>query len=114
VRFDPTAGAIDLFLLPGAPPEIANDLREKLNKWTARRWVVVLSRTQGEATLGQARREREAAEIAALRKHPAVAAVIEEFPDAVIAAVRPIAVTLDDDKVGSGQQATGSAKSPRS
>ncbi len=65
VRFDGAAGAIDLFLLPGAPSEIANELREKLNKWTGRRWVVVLSKTQGEPPIGQVRREREAAELQA-------------------------------------------------
>ncbi len=57
VRFDASNNAIDLFLLPGAPPEIANDLREKLIKWTGRRWVVMLSRTQGEQPIGAARRE---------------------------------------------------------
>ncbi len=36
VKFDGVAGSIDLFLLPGAPAELANDLREKLNAWTTR------------------------------------------------------------------------------
>jgi DNA polymerase-3 subunit gamma/tau len=97
VRFDGVAGAIDLFLLPGAPSEIANELREKLNKWTGRRWVVVLSKTQGEPTIGQVRREREAAELQSLKRHPAVAAVLEAFPDAEIKAVRPLAGGRDDD-----------------
>jgi DNA polymerase-3 subunit gamma/tau len=34
VRFDP-AGSIELHLLAGAPKELANELREKLNAWTA-------------------------------------------------------------------------------
>ncbi len=97
VRFDAAAGAIDLFLLPGAPPEIANELREKLNAWTGRRWVVVLSKQAGEPSLGQQRREREAAEIAALKTHPAVAAVLDVFPDAEIADVRPLAGQPDDE-----------------
>jgi DNA polymerase-3 subunit gamma/tau len=97
VRFDAAAGAIDLFLLPGAPPEIANELREKLNAWTGRRWVVVLSKQAGEPPLGQVRREREAAEIAALKTHPAVAAVLDVFPDAEIAEVRPLAERPDDE-----------------
>jgi DNA polymerase-3 subunit gamma/tau len=97
VRFDGAAGAIDIFLLPGAPPEIANELREKLNKWTGRRWVVVLSKAAGEPPIGQVRREREAAELQSLKRHPAVAAVLEAFPDAEIAAVRPLAGGRDDD-----------------
>jgi DNA polymerase-3 subunit gamma/tau len=104
VRFDAAAGAIDIFLLPGAPSEIANELREKLNRWTGRRsWVVVLSKAPGEPPIGKARREREAAEIAALKKHPVVAAVLDVFPDAEIASVRPIAATRDDGKVGNRQ-----------
>jgi DNA polymerase-3 subunit gamma/tau len=102
VKFDAAAGAIDLFLLPGAPPEIANDLREKLNRWTERRWVVVLSKAAGEPTLGQQNRERDAAELAAMKKHPAVSAVFEAFPDAKVAAVRTSALPRSEDEAGTG------------
>ncbi|MGE5267681.1 MAG: hypothetical protein ACM3L9_09980, partial [Deltaproteobacteria bacterium] len=101
VKFDGAAGSIDLFLLPGAPAEIANDLREKLNRWTERRWMVVLSKTQGEPTIGQQRREREAVELASLKKHPGVAAVFEAFPDAKVAAVRRT-TRPKDDEAGTG------------
>jgi DNA polymerase-3 subunit gamma/tau len=101
VKFDGAAGSIDLFLLPGAPPEIANDLREKLNRWTDRRWVVVLSKAAGEPTLGQQKRDREAAELAAMKKHPAVSAVFEAFPDAKVAAVRTT-VQRGEDEAGTG------------
>ena len=87
VKFDGAAGSIDLFLLPGAPPQIANELREKLNAWTRRKWVVVLSKAAGERPRGEVRREREAAELEALKAHPAVKAVLERFPDAKIAEV---------------------------
>ncbi len=91
VKFDPVAGSIDLFLLPEAPPELANDLREKLNLWTTRKWVVVLSKDEGAKPVGVVRREREAAELESLKAHPAVRAVLEAFPDAKIAEVRRIA-----------------------
>jgi len=90
VKFDAQAGSIDLFLLPGAPPQIANELREKLIAWTQRRWVVLLSKEAGARPIGEARREREAAELTALKTHPAVKAVLDEFPDAKIAEVRPL------------------------
>jgi DNA polymerase-3 subunit gamma/tau len=102
VRFDAVAGAIDLFLLPGAPSEIANDLRERLIKWTGRRWVVMLSRQPGEPAIGVVRREREAAELAALKRHPAVASVLETFPGAEIASVKPIPGTRKDDDSATG------------
>ncbi len=97
VKFDAAAGSIDLFLLPGAPSEIANDLREKLNKWTGRRWVIVLSKTKGEPPIGEVRREREAAELAELKRHPAVAAIFEAFPDAKVAELRVIPGAREDE-----------------
>ena len=100
VKFDGVAGSIDLFLLPGAPAELANDLREKLNAWTSRRWVVVLSKEAGAPAIGAVRRAREAAELESLKAHPAVRAVFEAFPDAKIAAVRRTAgpeFEADDD-----------------
>jgi len=101
VKFDATAGSIDLFLLPGAPAQIANELREKLIAWTQRRWVVVLSKAAGERPIGEVRREREAAELEALKSHPAVKAVLDAFPDATIAEVRPL-LGPGEDETGTG------------
>jgi len=97
VKYDGSAGTIDLYLLPGASPDFANDLREKLNKWTGRRWIVALSKTPGEPPIGEVRREREAAEVAALKRHPAVAAVLAAFPDAEVTPVPLTARDRDDD-----------------
>jgi DNA polymerase-3 subunit gamma/tau len=97
VRFDGATGAIDLFLLPGASGDLGNELREKLNKWTGRRWIVALSKTAGERPIGEVRREREAHELALLKQHPAVAAVLAVFPDAEISPVPPVARERDDD-----------------
>ena len=81
VKFDP-AGSIELHLLAGAPKELGNELREKLNAWTGGRWMVALSKAPGERPLGEVAREREAAELREIEQHPAVAAVLQEFPDA--------------------------------
>ena len=97
VKFDAQAGSIDLFLLPGAPPQIANELREKLIAWTQRRWVVLLSKEAGARPIAEVRREREAAELAALKTHPAVKAILDEFPDAKIAEVRTLLGPAKDD-----------------
>jgi DNA polymerase III subunit gamma/tau len=105
VKFDATTGSIDLFLLPGAPPEIANELREKLNAWTAKRWMIMLSKAAGAPALGAVRREREAAEMETLKAHPAVRAVLEAFPDAKIAEVRRLVPAHDienDDESAAG------------
>ena len=104
VKFDAIAGSIDLFLLPGAPAEMANDLREKLNVWTKRRWVVVLSKAAGAPAIGAVRREREAAELQVLKSHPAVKAVLDVFPNAKIAEIRRIAggESESDDESAAG------------
>ncbi|MBS0240621.1 MAG: DNA polymerase III subunit gamma/tau [Proteobacteria bacterium] len=96
VKFDAT-GSIEMALLPGAPHEIANELREKLNKWTGRRWMVAVSRSTGEPTLGEVRRAREAAELETLKSHPALSELLARFPDARITAVKPLSVTTDDE-----------------
>ena len=97
VKFDAAAGSIDVFLLPGAPPQIANELREKLIAWTQRRWIVMLSKAAGDRPIGELRREREAAELESLKSHPALKAVLDEFPDAKIAAVRPLVGPSEDE-----------------
>ena len=96
VRFDPV-GNIELHLLAGAPKELANELREKLNAWTGKRWMVAVSKTAGERPLGEVARERAAAEVRDLQKHPAVAAVLRQFPDAEITSVRPLPGAEKDD-----------------
>ena len=97
VKFDTAAGAIDLFLLPGAPKELANELREKLNAWTGKRWVVVLSKEAGAPAIGAVRRQREAEDLESLKSHPAVRAVLEAFPDAKIAEIRHLAAAASED-----------------
>jgi DNA polymerase-3 subunit gamma/tau len=96
VRFDPV-GNIELHLLAGAPKELANELREKLNAWTGKRWMVAVSKTPGERPIGEVARERAAAEVRDLEKHPAVAAVLRQFPDAEITSVRPLPGAEKDD-----------------
>jgi DNA polymerase III subunit gamma/tau len=88
VKFDPV-GSMELHLLPGAPKELPNELREKLNLWTAMRWVVATGNAPGERPIGQVQREREAAELCEIKSHPAVAAVLHQFPGAEIR-VKPL------------------------
>jgi DNA polymerase-3 subunit gamma/tau len=89
VRFKP--GTIELNPLPQAPRELGQILMRKLKDWTGRVWIVVLSDEDGAVPLGQQRREREAREIEQVREHPAVKQVMQHFPGARIASVRPTA-----------------------
>jgi DNA polymerase-3 subunit gamma/tau len=88
VRFKP--GLIEINPLPQAPRELGQTLMRKLKAWTGRVWIVAVSDEEGAAPLGQQRREQEARAIAAIREHPAVKEVMQHFPGARIAAVRPV------------------------
>ena len=90
-------GRISLNLLPSAAPSLANELADKLSRWTSQRWVVAVSQEKGARPIGEVRREREAAELAELAAHPAVQAVLKTFPGTSIKEVREIALDGDDD-----------------
>jgi DNA polymerase-3 subunit gamma/tau len=87
VRFKP--GAIELNPLPTASPDLLQELMRKLKAWTGRVWIISPSDQQGAEPLGAQRRAREAREIDQVRTHPAVQEVLQHFPGARIAAVRP-------------------------
>lgn len=93
VRVSP--GQVEIRLLEGAPRTLANDLAKKLEAWTGQRWMVAVSDEEGGKTIGEVRREREAEELATIKQHASVRAVLERFPEAEITAVRP---TAPEDK----------------
>ncbi|MDZ4843564.1 MAG: DNA polymerase III subunit gamma/tau [Hyphomicrobium aestuarii] len=102
VKFDAATGSIDIFLHPAAPGSLPNDLREKLNRWTARKWFVMVSKREGEPTLGSLRRAREAKDRAIIEQHPTVRAMLDTFPGIKIAAIRRQTVARDDDTGDTG------------
>jgi len=91
VRFDAAAGRIEFRPGATAPADLAQILSERLQTWTGRRWVVVVSNAPGAASLAEQAAAREAAEKEALRRAPRVAEALRLFPDAEIVAVREIA-----------------------
>ena len=100
VKFD-AAGSIELHLLVGAPKELPNDLREKLNLWTGRKWMIAVSPRPGDKPIGLVQREQAAAELVELSQHPVIAAVLQDFPEAKITTVRPLPrAKTDDSAVG--------------
>jgi len=87
VHFKP--GNIEVNPLPQAPRDLTQELTRKLKAWTGRVWIVAVSDEKGAEPLGVQRREKEAREIEAIRQHPVVKEVMQHFPGARIAAVRP-------------------------
>ena len=64
--------------------------------------MVSVGRQSQDRPIGEVRREKKAAEIAELKSHPAIATVLETFPDAEIADVKP----LDDPPVDGSDEPT--------
>jgi DNA polymerase-3 subunit gamma/tau len=89
VHFKP--GNIELNPLPQAAKDLTQELMRKLKAWTGRVWIVAVSDEPGAEPLGIQRRDHAAHEIEKIRDHPKVKEVLQHFPDARIAAVRPTA-----------------------
>jgi DNA polymerase III subunit gamma/tau len=98
VHFKP--GNIELNPLPQAAKDLTQELMRKLKSWTGRVWIVAVSDEPGAEPLGAQRRDQAAREIEKIREHPKVKEVLQHFPDARIAAVRPTAAPQQDDEPG--------------
>jgi DNA polymerase-3 subunit gamma/tau len=96
VHFKP--GNIELNPLPQAAKDLTQELMRKLKAWTGRVWIVAVSDEPGAEPLGAQRRDQAAREIEKIREHPKVKEVLQHFPDARIAAVRPTARPEGDDE----------------
>jgi DNA polymerase III subunit gamma/tau len=95
VHFKP--GNIELNPLPQAAKDLTQELMRKLKTWTGRVWIVAVSDEPGAEPLGARRRDQAAREIEKIREHPKVKEVLQHFPDARIAAVRPTAAPQDEE-----------------
>ncbi|MGH7003249.1 MAG: DNA polymerase III subunit gamma/tau, partial [Alphaproteobacteria bacterium] len=81
-------GRLEINLTEGAPKALLTDLAQNLNEWTATRWMVSLSREQGNATLGEAESAKRDMAISDARSDPDVMAILSKFPGAKIINVR--------------------------
>jgi DNA polymerase-3 subunit gamma/tau len=97
VHFEP--GRIELRLTEAAPRDLPNRLGQLLGSWTGQRWVVSVSREQGEPSLREQSEQRARHLRSEAAEHPMVRAVLETFPGATIEAVRELAPL--DPPVGS-------------
>ena len=80
-------GQLEIALEPSAAKSLVHDLQRKLTAWTGKRWIVVVSKEQGEPTL-RAQAEAPGAEIErGVQADPLVQAVLNRFPGATIVGV---------------------------
>jgi DNA polymerase-3 subunit gamma/tau len=85
VAFAP--GHLSIRLRDGAAQTLVGQLSNKLSQWTGERWMVSLSREQGQPTIGQARKADKDSERTNVLAHPVVAEVMRVFPDASIVSI---------------------------
>jgi DNA polymerase-3 subunit gamma/tau len=71
-----------------APANLAGRVSTLLSEWTGQRWMVSLSREQGEPTLAEIRAGAEKAVFDEVSAHPAVAEILQVFPGARVAEIR--------------------------
>ncbi len=92
VRYAP--GRIEFEPAPGAKPDLAARLGQRLQGWTSARWGVSVVGSGGQPTIAEARTFELAQVRAEAAENPLVQAILTAFPGAKIAEVRsPEAIT---------------------
>ena len=81
-------GHLAVRLKDNAPQNLVGLLSDRLNFWTGERWVVSLSREDGEATLGERQQKAAKSEQSEVEASPVVAEVLKVFPSAKIIEIR--------------------------
>jgi DNA polymerase III subunit gamma/tau len=83
-----SAGQIEIALEPKAPPTLAGELSRKLEGWTGRRWMVLISKEAGERPVAEQNRDARQSLMREARANATVQAVLAAFPKADITDVR--------------------------
>ena len=81
-------GRIEFEPAPGASPDLASRLSQRLQGWTGARWGVSVVNTGGAPTIAEDRDAEDNAARAEAMAHPLVQAVLMAFPGAKIAEIR--------------------------
>ncbi len=84
-------GELTYSAAPGYPGDLGPELRDALLRATGERWTVQRGEGDGQPTLREQAEAKKAAEAAALRGHPLVAAAFAAFPQAEIVEETPAA-----------------------
>ena len=83
-------GKVEISLVEGANPAIANELSRKLEAWTNRRWMVMVAKSGGAEPAAQIRKDAKESAFRSAREHPDVQAILKKFPGAEILNVRDL------------------------
>ncbi len=86
VKFE--QGHISIRVANGAPRDLSGQMAKKLSEWTGNRWMVSLSRDEGEPTLSAQNKQSETALLDEIKKHPVVSEVLKTFSGAKIVEIK--------------------------
>ncbi|MCO4316847.1 DNA polymerase III subunit gamma/tau [Phyllobacterium sp. 21LDTY02-6] len=81
-------GRLEINLTPNAPKSLLADLSQRLTEWTGTRWMVSLSREEGDPTVHETETAKRNTMLNDARADPDVAAILARFPGAKIIDVR--------------------------
>lgn len=95
VKLEP--GRLEINLPADAPRTIVSDLQKRLEEWTEIRWMVILSREEGDATLAETETSQRQARLTDAMQDPDVAAILARFPGAKVTDVRIRAAAIEDE-----------------
>ena len=86
VKFE--RGHLAVRVKEGAPQNLIGQMSERLKEWTGERWIVSLSREQGEATLSESLQNEAQSVMDDVKSSPVVAEALKVFPGAKIIDIR--------------------------
>ncbi|MGJ4950986.1 DNA polymerase III subunit gamma/tau [Bradyrhizobium sp. HKCCYLS20291] len=89
VRFE--EGRLEIALERTAQRSLVSDLGRKLEDWTGRRWTVIVSNEQGQATLREQNLRAKSEREAAAEADPRVQEILARFPGTKVIEVRRLA-----------------------
>ncbi|MBS9476741.1 DNA polymerase III subunit gamma/tau [Ancylobacter radicis] len=81
-------GKLEFSLAPGASMALVQELQTKISAWTGKRWLVAVSREEGDSTLAEQAKSARESLLTDVRANPLVAAVLARFPGASVVDVR--------------------------
>jgi DNA polymerase-3 subunit gamma/tau len=86
IRFE--EGSIEFSLVPGASPQLAQNLMRRLQEWTGIRWMVAISKAEGAPSLKEQAAAKAKENRSGFEADPLVQKVLAAFPGAQIVSVK--------------------------
>ncbi len=87
-------GKVEIALVEGANPAIANELSRKLEAWTSRRWMVMVAKSGGAEPAAQIRKDVKISAFKWANDQPDVQKILKMFPGAAVTEVKNFEVEI--------------------